>query len=89
MRAGADGLSTRNPFIEAEREKDWDNFEGWSDALYAEHPGQYLDHYGRQLKQYSQRKMTRDSDSLNAFGGVLKRLEMSWFPQGFFPRRSD
>ncbi|CAO2655027.1 Nn.00g117600.m01.CDS01 [Neocucurbitaria sp. VM-36] len=84
MQAGANSLNFRIPFIKTEKERDWDEFEDWSDALYAETPGQYLDHYVRQLKQYSQRKMTGDMDSLNAFGGTLKRLELSWFPQGFF-----
>ena len=41
-------------------------------------------HYGAKLTLYSYRSMTRDEDALNAFTGVLQRLEAYMYKTGFF-----
>jgi hypothetical protein len=46
-------------------------------------PSQRLDHYGAKVILYSFRTMTNDADALNAFLGVLQRLE-TMYEDGFF-----
>lgn len=42
------------------------------------------DEYKRLLCEYSQRRMTHDTDSVNAFGGILLQLERRHYREGFF-----
>ena len=42
-----------------------------------------IDHYGAKLTLYSYRRMTEDEDGINAFSGILQRLE-DMYPKAYF-----
>ena len=43
-----------------------------------------IEHYGRKLTLYSYRTMTDPRDSLNAFQGVLQKMEEEMYPKGWY-----
>ncbi|KAM3073192.1 hypothetical protein ACMFMG_008904 [Clarireedia jacksonii] len=57
-----------------------------SDSHETSHPEEFknrLRYFTNFLDEYTAREMTFDSDSLNAFRGVLRALERKLFPEGF------